>query len=1475
MFQGVMDQRQERKPRMSNGVPYRTCPRQDCAQARLFSVRARVIAILAAAAALLMLGPASSALADGPIQNPYFKDQGVAAPNTGTLLSGWATSTPGQVISTPCWTNVAGSPGFDCVPEPGTTIPVLGSAGSPAPQQTITSGGQGASGVFKTFRSTDVYNGDSEWKAGNPFGNTVIPQQSNYALIPTSCQNNQPAPNTLSQSFSAQKDQIITGFSFFTSQDWVPDRGSVTITAPDGSVTRVYRGRITGDTDQTPEGTWDHPVPPTVHYTHAGTAVMPHGQPATQAWIDAHLPGVSGTPWTRWTYRFPQDGTYTVTATARESMDPSFPVDCNMPSMLGMQFQTPTPIKDGLTVDVTPTSATYGDLPFSIANKATVYASRNPSLINPTGKGVTFSTADPDCSVTSAGKVTIKQVGDGVCNITVRAPGDFYYYAPETKTLPITINPKTLHVDAPDLSKAYGGDDPDASSQATLRESDLVGDDDLMSVLDLDHPGQPDCTISQSAGPDVGSYTGAIHCEPGTVNLTSPSPGAQPNYKLEPGRDGTLTITPADQTINLPQLSGRTVGDPNVDPGATASSGLPVSYVSASEDVCTITPGGTVHIEHAGTCVIIASQAGDGNYNAAQSVLGTFDVAKADQSIDFSPLSDQRFGDPGPTGDAHASSGLPVGFSSASPDVCTVDPDSGHVTVLASGTCAIVASQAGNDDYNAAQDVVRSFDVTTGDQAIEFPAPADKTYGDSDVDLGDLGATASSGLPVAYTAQGDCEIAGGKLHITGAGTCTVTASQDGDQRYGAAAPVQRTFTVHKASLTIRADDASRHYGDPNPAFTYSPSGLVNGETLAAVTNGAVSCDSPAGQASDAGSYAINCGGDLTSRNYDVTFAPGTLSVAKATLTVKANDANRRYGESNPAFDYALSGFVTGDGPAAVDGSASCSSSAGPSSDVGDYAIACAQGTLAANNYDFDFSAGTLSVHKAPLTIKADDKTRRYGEPNPSFTYGANGLVNGDTVASATSGAIDCSSPATQGSNVGTYAIVCGGDVASRDYDVGFVPGTLTVDPADQSISFGSLDDKFFGQEDFNVNAGASSGLPVSYAAQGDCTVDASGKVHLLSPSQWPGNCTLTATQDGNGNYNAAQSVSRSFKIATAALQGGGIFAVGNMDAGVGNNVNWWGSQWSKQNHLTGGSAPDAFKGYIDDISSYPPQCGTTWTTRPGNSSKPPSSVPQYMTVVVSSDVSKSGPTISGDVQSVVVVKTNAGYDSNPGHWGTGAVVAKLCGSKLNQSIDFPAPSDKTVGSPDFDPGAGASSGLPVAYSSSTPNICTIVGGKVHIVGPGNCAITASQGGNSIYNAATDVSRSFTVSLTPPIDCSGKKSKCESLLISPNPGAGATVRPGQTLTIGYTDDSRIGTGSLAPTAVLSDGRSLPVTVTPASGLALNYVTSYKRDYMAKNQALLSFDLPSDLSPGSYSIRVTANDGDGDVDQWNWPVTVAAP
>jgi len=80
-----------------------------------------------------------------------------------------------------------------------------------------------------------------------------------------------------------------------------------------------------------------------------------------------------------------------------------------------------------------------------------------------------------------------------------------------------------------------------------------------------------------------------------------------------------------------------------------------------------------------------------------------------------------------------------------------------------------------------------------------------------------------------------------------------------------------------------------------------------------------------------------------------------------------------------------------------------------------------------------------------------------------------------------------------------------------------------------------------------------------------------------------------------------------------------------------------------------------------------------------------------------------------------------------------------------QTITFPLFPAKTIEDADFSPGATASSGLPVSYSSSNPSVATIISGIIHIVGAGTSIITASQAGNIYYNLATPVLQTLTVS----------------------------------------------------------------------------------------------------------------------------------
>jgi hypothetical protein len=126
-----------------------------------------------------------------------------------------------------------------------------------------------------------------------------------------------------------------------------------------------------------------------------------------------------------------------------------------------------------------------------------------------------------------------------------------------------------------------------------------------------------------------------------------------------------------------------------------------------------------------------------------------------------------------------------------------------------------------------------------------------------------------------------------------------------------------------------------------------------------------------------------------------------------------------------------------------------------------------------------------------------------------------------------------------------------------------------------------------------------------------------------------------------------------------AFAAGGNFVIGNGEQALGHDVTFWGAQWSKVNDLAAGDAPAAFKGFEDTPATV--TCGTSWSTDPGNSTPPPAGpLPSYMAVIVSSSIRESGSSISGNTLHMVVVKTSPGYAADPGHAGSGTVVAQIC-----------------------------------------------------------------------------------------------------------------------------------------------------------------------------------------------------------------------
>jgi hypothetical protein len=204
------------------------------------------------------------------------------------------------------------------------------------------------------------------------------------------------------------------------------------------------------------------------------------------------------------------------------------------------------------------------------------------------------------------------------------------------------------------------------------------------------------------------------------------------------------------------------------------------------------------------------------------------------------------------------------------------------------------------------------------------------------------------------------------------------------------------------------------------------------------------------------------------------------------------------------------------------------------------------------------------------------------------------------------------------------------------------------------------------QVDFKVTSGPNAGTT------GTGVTDVNGIATFSYSSVKPGTDTLQASiTNATGSKVTSNSVTVTWTLAFAP--GGGAFVIGDRNAAVGGSVMFWGAQWAKVNSLSGGPAPRSFKGFAESPST--PSCGAGWSADPGNSTPPSDGpLPALMGVIVTSSSSKSGPRISGKILQIVLVRTDPGYAANPGHEGTGTVVAVLC----SRGVSSPAGTSSKV-----------------------------------------------------------------------------------------------------------------------------------------------------------------------------------------------------
>lgn len=265
---------------------------------------------------------------------------------------------------------------------------------------------------------------------------------------------------------------------------------------------------------------------------------------------------------------------------------------------------------------------------------------------------------------------------------------------------------------------------------------------------------------------------------------------------------------------------------------------------------------------------------------------------------------------------------------------------------------------------------------------------------------------------------------------------------------------QGELTITKRPLTATSH-CSRFYGEENPLLPIEYSGFVNDETEDVIATKPIATTT-ATKTSFVGDYPITVSGG-NAINYEFVYELGVLTVTKAPLTAKVNDATKVYGAQNPAFTIDYYGLKNNESAPAWTTSPTFQTDATQSSGVGQYTVKAINGVPI--NYDLgEITAGILNITPAQLTIKAKDAVRQYYSDNPNFSYTCNGFVNGDN-ESVLITTPKLSTTATRTSNVGTYEITVG-NTSSPNYSISFVNGTLTITPRTLTASVGNYERQY-------------------------------------------------------------------------------------------------------------------------------------------------------------------------------------------------------------------------------------------------------------------------------------------------------------------------------------------------------------------------------------------------------------------------------
>jgi predicted secreted protein len=983
------------------------------------------------------------------------------------------------------------------------------------------------------------------------------------------------------------------------------------------------------------------------------------------------------------------------------------------------------------SITVTATPQIIKGLP---ATFSLVYGDANITLAatgGASGNAVTYTSDNPAIAeITPAKQVIIKKSGTVI--IRANQPGSANYSPAPEVTSTLTIAKAKLDVIAENKTKTYRSANP----VATFTYGVFKGTDNATAIT-----GKPILTIQADATSAAGVYDILVDIS----GLTSDK------YTFNPVKGKLTVIDKAEQIITLKNLPATAAyGDQPLIFQATSNTTNPITFTSSNPGVAVVEKDiagkWTVKILGAGEVDITALQAEDPAYGPAiasqhisltkvplkviaddkskltgekdpvftaryEGFVNADDVSKltgaitftkqasgtgfliipsgltssnyvitfvngklTEGNVAFAPVN-KTYGDAAFDPGAISSGGKPV-YTVGNSAIAIVNP-AGLLEIKGSGSTTVTATFSSGAAGTTILQVAQKLAVITANSQSKIYAKANPV------------------LTVSYSglAYGETEsVLTVKPQVSTLATVNSAAGIYAINAIAAAASnykfsyQQGVLTVDRAPLSVKAVDKSKIYGQTNPELTLAYTGLAPQDNIADLNLKTVIATT-ATVVSGADTYPVTVSGLTATANYLVSYQPGLLTIRPAPLNIKADNAERAAGQTNPVFTFTYTGFVNGDKAASLTTAPSAVTTATAASGKGTYPITVSNAASA--NYAITYTPGTLFIRGLPTITYAD---------LPRLTYGD---ANLDPAASSNSGA----QPVYSSDNV-NIAVIENGRVK--------ITGTGTV----------NITASFAATADF-VATSLSKPLVVLKRA---LIVRPDHKTRLYGQS----NPVLTATYDGFVNGETlATAISAPALLTTIAkpLSPSGTYAItGSAASALNYTISYESGILSVDKAVLNVTADNKTRVFGIDNPVFTFKY-SGFVNAEGES-------------VVQNPPLAATPAAKNSAAGIYpIVLSGASADNYTFNYINGVLTV----TSTTRTITLDLINTKYAGDPDFTPDAVLSSGETPVFSSSDLAIATIVNNKVHLISAGNVMITATAPVNPNYATTPSASRLLVVS----------------------------------------------------------------------------------------------------------------------------------